>query len=793
MESPENGASLEPAAKKQRRRPVNACATCRARKVKCDERPDGCLNCERLQLDCLQNGVATVIKRPNTSAEAITGIKRKRTFRSCVPCRDSKVKCSGERPNCARCQQRRTTCVYDAEHNEPAWVQSIATPPILTPDSTALAAVPSPSLPHISQIGLAPLPVENVIPAGCPPGLAWLFTQQLPPRAKLHTLLDEYFNNVHPIRVFAFEHKPSFIRMLDEGQLIDTADQALLHIMCALGAKFYALEYSEAFAPLTKDLIQAAGAQWAKIAEEMFFADYSTISITKLKVLILLHDQEARTGNYAGSFLLTGLVIRMAHALQLNNELSQDVMCREEGASPNEVSVRESRRRLMWACYMIDVWAGSGVDHLTILNEKDLKIQLPCNERQFALQIPCVTERLEKGEILDFIPTQDIPETPSDNLGMAAYYVRIVSIWRRVLRFVKHMDEEQPPWLPTSTFATLITSIATWRRSLPSWLDFSADNIYIRRESHQLGALLLIHCMYHHVMCDVHRIGLPELFKNQDPFLFPAPQAAFVAHLQDVCFEHAQRMSVLVSTILQHGVQHFADSILPSFVYNSSRIMLYYIARLLDTAKPDAATVIARTLELVQANNAALRDMARMYPLAESLCSTSQRWLETVRTGLAGGAREAWIAPPQNPSDENEARRVVGAPLPSRLGPRVHASQQLGVIPPVEEILRAPSPAEIHTANSRYPFAAPAEGNVTPAADGMVQSADTSPVTLRQPLETQVGGWSGTPVGGYEQPMFNLDDLQNFFGWEGSDDENVASTGFEGFGPLGWANNFSIM
>jgi hypothetical protein len=88
----------------------------------------------------------------------------------------------------------------------------------------------------------------------------------------------------------------------------------------------------------------------------------------------------------------------------------------------------------MWACYMIDVWAGSGVDHLTILNERDLKIQLPCNERQFSLQIPCVTERLERGTLLEFMPPEDIPEKPADNLGMAAYYVRIVSIWRRVLR-----------------------------------------------------------------------------------------------------------------------------------------------------------------------------------------------------------------------------------------------------------------------------------------------------------------------------------------------------------------------
>jgi hypothetical protein len=258
-----------------------------------------------------------------------------------------------------------------------------------------------------------------------------LFAQELPPKGKLHTLLEAYFNNVQPIRVFAFEHKPTFMRMLDENQLNDQSGQALLHIMCALGARFYALDYSESFAPLPKELVQSAGAQWAKIAEEMFFADYSTISTTKLKVLILLHDQEARAGNYAGSFLLTGLVIRMAHALQLNNEASTDILCKSEG--PNEASVKECHRRLMWACYMLDVWAGSGVDHLTILNEKDLKIQLPCNERQFLLQIPCVTERLD-GKVLDFVPKEDVPEKPRDNLGMAAYYVRIVSIWRRVLR-----------------------------------------------------------------------------------------------------------------------------------------------------------------------------------------------------------------------------------------------------------------------------------------------------------------------------------------------------------------------
>ncbi|KAH8724439.1 fungal-specific transcription factor domain-containing protein [Phaeosphaeriaceae sp. PMI808] len=779
-ESPDDVAGLDSAAKKHRRRPVNACATCRARKVKCDERSNGCLNCERLQLDCVQHGqVASALKRPGTGVEPIIGIKRKRTFRSCVPCRESKVKCSGERPKCNRCSQRRTSCVYDAETNEPAWVQSIAASNGSTPEGVVVSTPQAPSTPQDVFTSLSTAPTV----AGCPPALTWLFAAQLPPKPRLHALLDAYFNNVHPIRVFAFEHKPSFIRMLDEGQLTDPSDQALVHIMCALGAKFYALDWSESFSPLSKDLIQSAGMQWAKIAEEMFFADYSTISITKLKVLVLLHDQEARTGNYAGSFLLTGLVVRMAHALQLNNEISADILCKEEGGSPNEASVRESRRRLMWACYMIDVWAGSGVDHLTILSEKDLKIQLPCNERQFLLQIPVVTERLQPGDIIDFIPAEDIPEKPTDNLGMAAYYVRIVSIWRRVLRFVKHLDEEQPPWAAASGFAYLINDIQEWRQSLPSWLDFSPDNIYIRRESHQLGSLLLIHAMYHHVMCDVHRISLPDLYKNQEPFAFPPQQQPFVAHLQSVCFEHAQHMSTLVSRILQHGVKHFADSILPSFVYNSSRIMLYYIARILDLSKPDAGAIINRTVELVQQNNKALREMTLMYPLAETLFVTTERWLEQVRTSMARGHATTYIAP-QDPS-ENEARQVVGAPISGTVAVR-QQSPTLSAISPLGDSMQNASPTLPSIRTDSFGFS-----GATPR--------DLSPSLAALPdLSSRINNinnalYAASNTSGIEQPVFNLDDLQNFFQWSASGDENAQSTGFEGFGPLGWANNFSIM
>ena len=197
--------------------------------------------------------------------------------------------------------------------------------------------------------------------------------------------------------------------------------------------------------------------------------------------------------------------------------------------------------------------------------------------------------------------------------------------------YIKHLDKVQPPWVPGAEFANLYEEIEQWKRSLPSWLEFSPDNIYIRRESSQLGALFIIHCMYHHVLCDLHRISLPNLFKIREPFVFPPEKNEFMTKLQAICFEHAKQLSMLTSTILQYGVKFLADPILPSFIYNSNRVMLYYIARILDRSKHEARTVAARTIELVELNIQALRAMSRLYPLAEPLvrCCSNATVLKT--------------------------------------------------------------------------------------------------------------------------------------------------------------------
>lgn len=116
--------------------------------MKCDERPDICLNCERLHLECqkVDGTSVTPAKSEDTRASLVSdsplgevGVKRKRTFRSCAQCRASKARCSGARPECSRCIQRAVPCVYD-EDTIPQWtrvVQSARQSDVQTDTSTS--------------------------------------------------------------------------------------------------------------------------------------------------------------------------------------------------------------------------------------------------------------------------------------------------------------------------------------------------------------------------------------------------------------------------------------------------------------------------------------------------------------------------------------------------------------------------------------------------------------------------------------------------------------------------------
>jgi hypothetical protein len=63
-----------------------------------------------------------------------------------------------------------------------------------------------------------------------------LTSRTLPGAEQIRLLADQYFMNIHPLRCFAFVHKPSFLQNL-ETENVPRERNALIHIICALGAQ----------------------------------------------------------------------------------------------------------------------------------------------------------------------------------------------------------------------------------------------------------------------------------------------------------------------------------------------------------------------------------------------------------------------------------------------------------------------------------------------------------------------------------------------------------------------------
>ena len=147
---------------------------------------------------------------------------------------------------------------------------------------------------------------------------------------------------------------------------------------------------------------------------------------------VLLHDHALRMGNFTNAFMLCGIACRMSQALQINLEYSTDILCQEAYSGPS-VTERESRRRVMWSCWAADALVGSGVNQLTTLDLAEMKIQLPCTDRNFLHQLPLITETMEAGQVLPFLDPM-LAVSSSQNIGIAAFYLRHIRTRQRVLR-----------------------------------------------------------------------------------------------------------------------------------------------------------------------------------------------------------------------------------------------------------------------------------------------------------------------------------------------------------------------
>lgn len=509
--------------------------------VKCDRTPGSCRKCDKFGAECAytaaeprtRSATSPASRSPGNGIDnGITkaGLARRRTPRSCVECQRTKAKCSGE-ILCGRCDRKGLPCLYRDAGGDNA---------------------------------RAPTP-RSLIDASMP---AWLLSRILPPVHRVRELLDMYFARVHTVRCLGFLHVPTFMeRFQDDGEAYEDPS-GLVHIMCALAAPFYyahAASSSSSSSSSSEDGLQPstrfheAGRGWAATAMERMFANFGSPAVECLMAAVLLHEQHLRVGDHAKAFLVSGIVARHVQILQLNVEHDGDVLCERPGAIP--WAVKESRRRLFWACYLQDAFIECGIDQLRFISADDVQIQLPCLEDYFIRNRPCVTEMLRQGTVLPFVEG-DSRGRDGANLDLRSFYIRAMVTRSRVLKYVKHLEGDVP-WSATqdSRFQQLDGELVAIENSIPDVLRMTPENVYLYKASGRLNVYFGLHILLAQTFNDLYRVGVSGLvfpFSATKWIRDNAP-SDFITRCHRVCASKAAYIATLLDDLYKCHKESMVD------------------------------------------------------------------------------------------------------------------------------------------------------------------------------------------------------------------------------------------
>ncbi|KAM0501385.1 hypothetical protein ACHAP8_004373 [Fusarium lateritium] len=469
------------------------------------------------------------------------GKERKRLPLACIACRRKKIRCSGEKPACKHCLRSRIPCVYKVTTRKAAPrtdYMAMLDKRLKRMEERIIKVIPKSDQDVASSVTRAV--VKPAIPGTVPsnkstkkrgaeeafgPDLeAWAKapskpkidgddrpsslqvqeteenklqhegTDALPSKEIQEHLAEVFFDNVYG-QSYHLLHKPSYMRKLKNG----TLPPVLILTVCAVAARFTSNPLESSSGP---EFLR--GEEWASHAREICTRRYEWPNLTILTCLLILGLHEFGTCQGGRSWALGGQAIRMAFALQLHKDLEYDPSGRNGAKKQLSFIDREIRRRIMWACFLMDRFNSSGTDRPMFIREDTIQIPLPVKEKYFQFDMPAPTEMLD-GQIPH-------PASPNDgqladareNMGVAAYLVRAIALWGRSITYLSQGGQEldpNPMWEDESQYIKHLNDVVNLEASLPLSLRYSVENLEVHKTENTAGQFLFMHiCLQHNIL-----------------------------------------------------------------------------------------------------------------------------------------------------------------------------------------------------------------------------------------------------------------------------------------------------
>lgn len=547
------------------KKPSNTCVTCRARKVRCDGQRDVCQNCLRLGFQCSYDdalphhllGAAAGVPGMNPAGPMANDAlnvhivaahpPRRRVRQACQTCHSRKAKCSGTMPKCDRCRTHGLDCVY-----RPSKRSRMSSTPGAARTQSDDAGLNGAN----GRDGYVSDQSRSVSDQAEGNVLARLGHLPPPEETVILRTFENFFRHIHHIPLFSYLHQASLMQRYHSGSM----DRPLLLSLIGITS-------------LLTDLGHGAreyGSRCVAVAEKLILRDLDRPTVLKIQALVLIIKHRIFCRRFSDAFMLTGLASRFAAALRLNHEIPK--LC---------FLAQESRRRLMWSLYMIDIGMAAGHPDFTLWAHRPemIDLKLPCNERNFEYDLPEVTEALAPPPAL---PDGSSPPL-TDNVGFLALHIRIQWIRSKILAFTKRFVSQKPSEADLEELPRkcreLQAELDAFENRLPAPFRWTAQNLRLRAYHPRLCVFLMTHIWWRQCHCDLYRIVLVGRRESLSRRLIGMLEPAFVKHCQVQCFEHAKAMADMFTLVTQYdkGVP-VSDLDLPVCVYQCVNTLYYTLA-----------------------------------------------------------------------------------------------------------------------------------------------------------------------------------------------------------------------
>lgn len=177
----------------------------------------------------------------------------------------------------------------------------------------------------------------------------------------------------------------------------------------------------------------------------------------------------------------------------------------------------------MWACFILDRFISSGSDRPMFIKESDMKIPLPVKERYFQLDMPVRTETLNGEGLPGASPEEDAGDVePRNNMGTAAYMIRAIALWGRIVAYVNQGGKERdahPIWIEESEYAKLMDEAEDFSSFLPEQVKYSTENMTLHGNFNTTNQLLLLHVIIQQNILSLGRAALASPGEASSDFI----------------------------------------------------------------------------------------------------------------------------------------------------------------------------------------------------------------------------------------------------------------------------------